>query len=430
MRNLLARREAARTSTSEPVPEPPPPASADFETAIAACGFGCFNVLILFIAWPVLLAVLFSVMSMSFILPIAGRDLDIVLSMKGVLYALPFAGMILSAVPWAFISDTLGRRVVLISGGWLWLICVLCLALSQNSTQLMVFKFIDGLIICGPLASIYSYLSEFHAKQHRSMVILYVSICGSMAALILPIMAIFFLPLSIDFHIGSLSFKTWNVFLAISAVPSLIYGLMLIFLPETPKFLMSQGNYSAALKSLQFAYALNNRKSRKPFPITKLMDDSPESFQLEHSTLRQRFHLNMLKFVEGWRQLKPLCSRLYLPTAMKAFLINFLASVCISTMRAYLPSICHVMKILRNSDQADCSMCNVFEYIIRINATTEDDPAQCQGSYEEYLLVPVIGLVCSIIFLPIIRNNKIAIHLLSGILSWTMHIADDRLILF
>ncbi|XP_017845975.1 synaptic vesicle glycoprotein 2A-like isoform X4 [Drosophila busckii] len=375
MRNLLARREAARTSTSEPVPEPPPPASADFETAIAACGFGCFNVLILFIAWPVLLAVLFSVMSMSFILPIAGRDLDIVLSMKGVLYALPFAGMILSAVPWAFISDTLGRRVVLISGGWLWLICVLCLALSQNSTQLMVFKFIDGLIICGPLASIYSYLSEFHAKQHRSMVILYVSICGSMAALILPIMAIFFLPLSIDFHIGSLSFKTWNVFLAISAVPSLIYGLMLIFLPETPKFLMSQGNYSAALKSLQFAYALNNRKSRKPFPITKLMDDSPESFQLEHSTLRQRFHLNMLKFVEGWRQLKPLCSRLYLPTAMKAFLINFLASVCISTMRAYLPSICHVMKILRNSDQADCSMCNVFEYIIRINATTEDDPA-------------------------------------------------------
>jgi len=63
---------------------------------------------------------------------------------KGMLHAVTYAGMIISAVPWGFIADTIGRRPVLISGGWLDGFFVLCASFSQDTAQLMAFKFFDG----------------------------------------------------------------------------------------------------------------------------------------------------------------------------------------------------------------------------------------------------------------------------------------------
>lgn len=61
--------------------------------------------------------------------------------------------------------------------------------------------------------------------------------------------------------------RTWQVFLAVSSAPSLLSGFLHIFLPESPKFLMSQGNYKKALDSLQRIYKLNKRKSRESYPV-------------------------------------------------------------------------------------------------------------------------------------------------------------------
>jgi len=54
---------------------------------------------------------------------------------------------------------------------------------------------------------------------------------------------------------------------AVSSAPSLLSGFLHIFLPESPKFLMSQGNYKKALDSLQRIYKLNKRKSRESYPV-------------------------------------------------------------------------------------------------------------------------------------------------------------------
>lgn len=132
--------------------------------------------------------------------------------------------MIISAVPWGFVADTMGRRLVLITGGWIDGICVLCSALSQNSSQLMLFKFFDGLVwvssqshilclskrflilcsICGPFAVVVSYLAEFHGRQHRHYIMLFVGLSISIGALTLPTMAYFLLPVHIYFTVGTL----------------------------------------------------------------------------------------------------------------------------------------------------------------------------------------------------------------------------------
>lgn len=63
---------------------------------------------------------------------------------------------------------------------------------------------------------------------------------------------------------------TWQIFLLICGLPSLISGLILIMLPESPKFLMSQGRNMEALKEFQKMYAFNTRKPKNTYPVSIL----------------------------------------------------------------------------------------------------------------------------------------------------------------
>lgn len=56
------------------------------------------------------------------------------------------SGMIASAIAWGYIADTRGRKAILVWGLLADVICVLCCAMSQSILQLMIGKFIGGLV--------------------------------------------------------------------------------------------------------------------------------------------------------------------------------------------------------------------------------------------------------------------------------------------
>lgn len=64
-------------------------------------------------------------------------------------------------------------------------------------------------------------------------------------------------------------FYSWNVFLLISAVPSLLAALVMKFMPESPKFLMTVGKNEKALKVLRKVYSINTGKPPNTFPVSK-----------------------------------------------------------------------------------------------------------------------------------------------------------------
>uniref|UniRef100_A0A1I8Q4C1 Major facilitator superfamily (MFS) profile domain-containing protein n=2 Tax=Stomoxys calcitrans TaxID=35570 RepID=A0A1I8Q4C1_STOCA len=119
-------------------------ASADFETAVKACGFGRFNILLLCVSIPAIMACVFETAVMSYILPSAECDLSLDLVDKGILNAIAYAGMIVSAIGWGYLADRKGRRNLLIFGYLMDGLCVLCAAISQSIVQLMVAKFFGG----------------------------------------------------------------------------------------------------------------------------------------------------------------------------------------------------------------------------------------------------------------------------------------------
>lgn len=65
---------------------------ADFETAIAATGFGKFNIILLLIAIPSGWSSIFETTTMSYVFPAAQCDLSLTLENKGFLNAITYIG--------------------------------------------------------------------------------------------------------------------------------------------------------------------------------------------------------------------------------------------------------------------------------------------------------------------------------------------------
>ncbi|EDW38491.1 GL12624 [Drosophila persimilis] len=410
--------------------------AADFETAIAECGFGLFNILMLFCALPCLMAMVFSASAMSYVMPTAECDLKLTPLDKGLLNAVTFAGMIISAIPWGFIADTMGRRVVLIWGGWIDGLFVLCAALCQDSTQLMVFKFLDGLIICGPFAVLVSYLAEFHGKKHRPYIMLFVGLCVSASATFVPILAYLLLPVHIFFSVGKMNFHTWQIFLMVTALPSLTSGLLHIFLPESPKFLMAQGNYNKALESLQRIYAMNKRQKRETYPVKHLTDATPDRSDVldrprQPTSRWERFTRAKLKFWEGVGQLKPMFSSPYLCISLQVYCLHFCQIMCVNSVRLWLPQIFATMHTFELQGINDTSMCNVLEHNSQVRSMDsasmqrECDLHQNPGIYTDNIIVAAVGVVGFVIIFPLMRIPLVANHILKVFLFICVFLAGS-----
>lgn len=64
-------------------------------------------------------------------------------------------------------------------------------------------------------------------------------------------------------------FKSWNLFIIMCSLPSIILACLLMKLPESPKFLLSQGRHDETLNCLNFVYKWNNKTDTK-FPVNCL----------------------------------------------------------------------------------------------------------------------------------------------------------------
>lgn len=60
---------------------------------------------------------------------------------------------------------------------------------------------------------------------------------------------------------------SWQIFLFVCALPSLFSGVGLFFMPESPKFLMSQGRNSEALQAFQKVFHINTGKPKDSYPV-------------------------------------------------------------------------------------------------------------------------------------------------------------------
>lgn len=114
----------------------------------------------------------------------------------------------------------------------------------------------------------FPYLGEFQPTKHREKILCWMEIFWTLGIILLPLIAWGIIPLDIEFRAHNFQFSSWNLFVAICAIPSLLIGMWLFFFPESPKFLMEVGDVDEALEILKDMYTQNSGRSRDEYPVS------------------------------------------------------------------------------------------------------------------------------------------------------------------
>ncbi|XP_046420393.1 synaptic vesicle glycoprotein 2A-like [Neodiprion fabricii] len=316
----------------------------DFEDAVKATGYGLYNYLLLLAVLPGGWASFFDVTTMSYVLPSAECDLQLTLFHKGVLNAVTYAGMMTSAFFWGFLADTMGRRSLLMVGYLADSVCNILSSTSQSFQVLLIFKFLSGIIISGPFSINMTYLAEFHGVKCRTKALMWLSMFPSMASVALPGLAWIVIPQSWSFSLfdGTIVYNSWRIFILICSVPAMLAFLTLLYFPESPKFLMSQGKNDEAMKVFRRMYAINTGKPPESFPVKELCQERQKS-QTESSDEPRRASV-WEKARSGWAQIRPLFLKPHLARFLLIVAIQLGCMLSMNTLRLWMPQLFTMME--------------------------------------------------------------------------------------
>ncbi len=141
------------------------------------------------------------------------------------------------------VSDKLGRRPMLIISSVLYFISSLIMLLAPNVYVLLLARLIDGFGIGLAVTIVPVYISETAPPEIRGQLNTLPQFTGSSGM---------FLAYCMVFGMSLMYSPSWRLMLGILSILSLIYfALTVLYLPESPRWLVSKGRMSEAKQVLQ-----------------------------------------------------------------------------------------------------------------------------------------------------------------------------------
>lgn len=116
------------------------------------------------------------------------------------------------------------------------------------------------------------------------------------------------------------TYRPWRLFLVVCSLPGLISALALLYLPESPKFVLGQGNNEAAYQILQKMNRWNNGKESK-FKEFEIYEEAESIENRERILAYKDSHIPLLKTV--WNQTAPLFKFPHLKSTLLICAIQF-----------------------------------------------------------------------------------------------------------
>lgn len=173
----------------------------------------------------------------------------------------------------------------------------------------------------------------------RSRLMMMIGLYFAFATLSLPGLAWIIFPQDWTFYIGSWTMYSWQIFLAVASIPSWAAGIVVMFLPESPKFLMMKGRNKEALEVFKLIYAINHKKSPNDFPIKELEEETavveekpvtiatvegkpvrPEIQRSQSQVVERTFWES---FIDDLKKMKILFHKQYLGKSIHAYTLQF-----------------------------------------------------------------------------------------------------------
>src|SRR5271169_408494 len=157
----------------------------------------------------------------------------------GSLIGIGFAGQLVGAIGFGWLAERWGRRRLMLTTLLIFSLGALACAAATSYDELWLLRFIQGIGLGGEIPLMAAYLNEFARAESRGRFSLSVQVLFSVGLLAVAVVSVYVVP-----NWG------WQWMFVIGAFPALVVIPMRSVLPESPRWLASQGHYAEADRAL------------------------------------------------------------------------------------------------------------------------------------------------------------------------------------
>ncbi|KAF7267110.1 hypothetical protein GWI33_019607 [Rhynchophorus ferrugineus] len=342
---------------------------ADFERAIELTEYGKFHYLLLAICGFVSTSEEMDVISMSFILPSAQCDLDLNTQTKGWLNSIIFIGMMAGAYSWGSVADAVGRKKVLIASSFMNALCIVASSFCQSYEWFMLFRFLNGAALGGSGPVIWPYFAEFQPKSKRGSMLSFMAAFWTLGNLFVAGLAWLIIPAEIGFSTSYFIYNSWRIFLLVMALPSFVVAILLCFLPESPKYLLTRGKSEEAIAIFKHIYHVNTGNDAEDYPVKHLILEEEYQRALDKEASeekRSKLSRTIASIVDNSKQLfiSPI-----LTFTLISITINFTFHIGYYGLMMWFPELFNRFdEFSRLRPNETASVCQVTDFVVNIGS--------------------------------------------------------------
>ena len=177
----------------------------------------------------------FNALSIAFVLPILVPLWHITPPDIGIMIGASYVGQIVGAFAFSWGAERYGRIPCAAAATAIYAVMSLACATAWSFNVLLTFRFIQGIGVGGEMPVAATYISELSRAHGRGRFFLLYELIfpiglmatGQIGAVLVPLMG-------------------WQIMFLIGGIPGLVIALMLLRLPESPRWLIGKGRLAAA----------------------------------------------------------------------------------------------------------------------------------------------------------------------------------------
>ena len=182
----------------------------------------------------------FGAQALNVIAPALMRDLAMTVATFGMISLASAVGLFAGVLLFSVVSDTLGRRPVIIGCIAFFAIGMMAMSLATSVYHLLLLRFVTGLALGGLMPGAVALVSEYWPRHARATVVMLLACCmliGTALGSLLPA--------------AVMTMYGWrSVCLFGGAAILIMAGLILLWLPKSPLFLVAQRKNAPRLRTL------------------------------------------------------------------------------------------------------------------------------------------------------------------------------------
>jgi MFS family permease len=231
----------------------------DIDDAIERLGMGRFQIQILVAAGLCFASDAMEVLLLSFLAVILRVEWDLTERETDSIISVVFAGAFIGTLILGPLGDIIGRKPVFSITAGIIAVFGLGTALVPNYRWLLFARFMVGFGV-GGLTVPFDTLAEFVPTSNRGKSLLYIEFFWTAGTLLVPALA--WWALGEERGGGS-----WPLFVVLCAIPCVFSTILgLVYVPESPRWLLTQGKPDKALRILRAAAQRNGKDPFLAFP--------------------------------------------------------------------------------------------------------------------------------------------------------------------